>query len=81
MYLCVYECIFRRAGARPPERSKGSKSYMLNMQVAESNTVLYSCIACFVNTATLNMHVFMSYTGLHRAECVIRILMAAYRNT
>ena len=37
--------------------------YMLNTRNEEKNTVLYSRLACFVNTFTLNMYVSMSYTG------------------
>jgi len=39
--------------------------------------VLYSYLARFLNTITLNMYIFMLYTGLTRAEYVIRMLVAA----
>ena len=38
-------------------------SYMLNTRNEETNTVFYSCLACFVNTLSSNMYVSMSYTG------------------
>jgi len=39
---------------------------MLNTRNEKKNTVFVSYVACFVNTFTLNMYVFMSYTGLIR---------------
>ena len=38
-------------------------SYMLNTWSEEKNTAFYSYIACFMNTVTLNMCVFLSNTG------------------
>jgi len=40
---------------------------MLNTRNEENNTGFYSYVACFVNTCTLNMCVFMSYR-IHQAE-------------
>jgi len=50
---------------------------MLNTQHEETNTVLYSYLACFVNTYTLDMYVSMAYTGFYQTECVIHILVIA----
>ena len=44
----------------------------------------YSYLACFVNTFTLNIYGFLSYTGFNQAEYVIHMRMAAsqeYVNT
>ena len=38
---------------------------MLNTRNEEKNTVIYSYLACFVNTFTLTMYVSMSDKGLY----------------
>ena len=40
-----------------------SRSPMLNNRSEEDTTAFYSYLLCFMNTATLNMYVFLSYTG------------------
>jgi len=49
---------------------------MLNMRNEEKNTVVDSDAACFVNTFSLNMYVFMLYTGYNQAEYDSHILVA-----
>ena len=46
-----------------PGRDRARGAYMLNTRNEENLTVFYSYVACFVNTFTLNMYVFMSYIG------------------
>jgi len=41
---------------------------MLNMRSEEYNTVFYSHFARFMNRVTLNMHMFLSDTGLTRVR-------------
>jgi len=58
--------------------------YVLNTRKEGKNTRFYSYLACDVHTPTLNIYVFMSYTGVKQTEYVIRILVAApqeYVNT
>jgi len=43
--------------------------------------VLYSDLACFVNTATLDMYVFMSYTGYIRRNTLFIFLRVRHRDT
>jgi len=50
---------------------------MLNMRNAENNAVFYSNLVCFVNTFSLNMYVFMPYTGGNQAEYDVYILVVA----
>ena len=44
-------------------RSKGLRAYMGNTRNEEYHTRILSDLACFVNTVTLNMYVFMPYIG------------------
>jgi len=46
--------------------NKALKPYVLNTRSEEENTVFYSYVVCCVNTSTLNMYGFLSYTGLTR---------------
>jgi len=46
---------------------------MLNTRNEESNTVLYSDLACYMNTSTLNTYIYR----VNQAEYVIRIRVAA----
>jgi len=46
----------------------GRGSYMLNTRNEENNTIFYSYLAYFVNTFTLNIYVFMAYTGWARGN-------------
>jgi len=39
---------------------------VMNTRSEEHNPVFYSCFAYFVNTATLSLYVFVSYTGVTR---------------
>jgi len=43
-----------------------SRTYMLNMRSEEEHTVFYSDLARFMNTATLNMYMFLSNTVFTR---------------
>jgi len=54
---------------------------MLNTQNEEKNTVLYSHLACFVNTCTLHMYVSMAYTGVTRRNTVFIFVWLRHRNT
>jgi len=54
---------------------------MLNTRNAEINTIVYSCLACFMNTVTLNMYVSVSYTGLYRRNTIFVFLWLRHRNT
>jgi len=56
-------------------------TYMLNTRNAEINTIVYSCLACFMNTVTLNMYVSVSYTGLYRRNTIFVFLWLRHRNT
>jgi len=61
-----------------------SQSYVLNTQSEEKNTVIYSYLACFMNTFSSNTYVSMSYYRVQQAEHSIRIRVAApqeYVNT
>jgi len=44
---------------------------MLNMRREAYNTVFYSYLACFMNTVTLNMNIFLSTTGFTRRNMVV----------
>jgi len=60
------------------------RAYMLNTQNAEKKNVLYSCVACFMNTVALKCVRIYSMYRVTQAEYVFRILMAAsqeYVNT
>ena len=57
------------------------EAYMLNTQNEEKNTVLYSHLACFVNTCTLHMYVSMAYTGVTRRNTVFIFVWLRHRNT
>ena len=57
------------------------KPYMLNTRKEEKNTVCYSCLACFVNTATLNMPISMSDTGSIRRNTLFVFLWLRHSNT
>ena len=57
------------------------RPYVLNTRKAENNSVLYSCLACFMNTVTLNMYTCMSHTGLHRRNTLLVFLWLRHRNT
>jgi len=65
----------------PPTGPGVCAAYMLNTRNEENNTVFYSYLACFVNTFTLNMYVYMSYTGLTRRNTVFIFLWLRHRNT
>ena len=54
--------------------SKVLLPYMLSTRGDENNTVLYSSLACFVDTFTLNMNVSMSYTELTRRNTLFIFL-------
>jgi len=54
---------------------------MLNMRSEEENTRFYSYLACFVNTLTLNMYGFLSYTGFTRRNMVFIFVWLRHRNT
>jgi len=78
MYIYIYIRINSLTEHTNKERDTPAiPSYMLNIRSAETNTVFYSYVACFVNTAILNMEMSMSYTGVNQAEYGIRILVAA----
>jgi len=66
-----------RVGAAGP----GLTPYMLNTREEEKNPVLYSYLACGMNTVTLDMYVLMSYTGLHRYNTLFVFLWLRHRNT
>jgi len=53
---------------------------MLNTRSEEENTILYSNLACFVNTFILNMSVFLSYTVLHRRNTWLILLWLCERH-
>ena len=57
MYVCIYRVnplSCAQEGPRPTWGIRGTRNKI---------RVFYSNLACFVNTATLNMYVFMSYAG------------------
>jgi len=55
--------------------------YMLNTRNVQKNTVSYSHLACFVNTLTLNMYGFLSYTGFTRRNTLFIFVWRRHRNT
>jgi len=54
---------------------------MLNTRNEEKNTAVYSYLACFVNTFSLNMYVSMPFTGLARRNAVFMLLWLCHRKT
>jgi len=56
-------------------------AYMLNTRTEEKKTRLYSYIACFVNTFTLNRNISISYTGMTRRNTLFVFLWLRHRNT
>jgi len=63
------------------EGAKWLYAYMLNTRRGEKNTGFYSYLACFMNAATSNMYVSMSYAGLTRWNTVFVFLWLRPRNT
>jgi len=61
--------------------SVASAPYMSNTRSEEYNAVLYSYVACFMNTLTLNMYVFLSKTGLTRRNTLFIFVWLRPRNT
>ena len=55
--------------------------FMLNTRDQAYNTLLYSYLACYVNTSTLSMQVFMSYTGFTRRDTLFIFVWLRHRNT
>ena len=53
---------------------------MLNTRNEETHTVFYSYSACFVNTVTLNIYVYMSNTGLTRRNTLFIFVWLHHRN-
>ena len=68
---CRLLCLFGR----------GAGAYMLNTRNEETNTVFYSCVACFVQTFTFHMYVSMSYTGRTRRNTFFILLWLRHKNT
>jgi len=58
-----------------------NRTYMLNTRSEEQNTVLHSYLACVVNTVTLNIYGFPSYTGLTRRNTWFIFWWLPHRNT
>jgi len=59
----------------------GLRAYMLNMRSEEQTTVFYSYLARFMNTVTLNMNMFLSYTGFTRRNTLFILLCLRPRYT
>jgi len=54
---------------------------MLNTRNEDKKTIFYSCLACFVNTFTLNVYMSMSYTGWTRRNTWFIFLWLRHMNT
>ena len=62
-------------------RQQGQQSWLRTLPVeyrrgGEENTVFYSDLACFMNTVTLNMNIFMSYTRFTRRNTLFILVVA-----
>jgi len=69
-----------RVGQIGPMYSNPSQAYMLNMQSEESNAGLYSYLARFMDTVTLNMNMFLSNTEFTGRNTLFIFLWLRPRN-
>jgi len=81
----IRDCFWRSAystcrPAGPPANFGDVRA--LHVEYAEAyHTVVYSELARFMNTVTLNMNLFLSNTGFTRRNMVFKFLWLRPRNT